>query len=84
MTKFKDEPHLSYSQINTYIMCPLKYRFSYVEKIERDFTPAALPFGGAMHEVLAAYYISVKNAGIAPGSDWWIASDNDHSKIVDI
>lgn len=69
MNTFKDEPHLSYSQLNTYLMCPLKYRFAYIEQLEQDFTPVSLPFGGAIHEVLAAYYRSLKAAGVAPSLD---------------
>jgi putative RecB family exonuclease len=73
MNTFKNEPHLSYSQLNTYIMCPLKYQFAYIDKITQDFVPAALPFGGSIHEVLAAYYRSLKDAGIAPALDDLIA-----------
>ncbi len=50
--------HLSYSQINTYLTCPLRYRFQYVELIPPAFTPAALTFGSALHEAVAAYYMS--------------------------
>ncbi len=26
-----EKPHLSYSQINTYLTCPLKYKFHYID-----------------------------------------------------
>ena len=48
--------HLSYSQINYYLACPLKYRFAYVEQTEPEFTPASLVFGSAIHEAVGAYY----------------------------
>jgi putative RecB family exonuclease len=48
--------HLSYSQITCYLACPLKYRFSYVEHIPPEFTPASLAFGSAVHEAVAAYH----------------------------
>jgi putative RecB family exonuclease len=48
--------HLSYSQINCYVACPLKYRFAYVDQIPPEFTPASLAFGSAVHEAVAAYH----------------------------
>lgn len=51
-----DTKHLSYSQINCYLACPLKYRFSYVEQIPPAFIPASLAFGSAIHEAVAAFY----------------------------
>ena len=41
--------HLSYSQINTYLTCPLRYRLQYVEQIPAAFVPAALAFGSGIH-----------------------------------
>ena len=58
-----ENPHISFSQINTYMMCPLKYRFIYVDEVDPDFTPSALPFGSAIHEALAYYYRHLKNNG---------------------
>lgn len=58
---FRDEPHLSYSQITLYMNCPLRYRFQYVDQLPADFTAAALPFGGAFHETLAHFYRGIKN-----------------------
>lgn len=44
------EPRLiSISQVQTYLACPLKYRFQYVEKIPKSFRPAALAFGSSVH-----------------------------------
>src|ERR1700741_2247541 len=40
---------LSISQVQTYLACPLKYRFQYVEKIPKSFRPAALAFGSSVH-----------------------------------
>ncbi len=49
---------LSYSQINTYLTCPLRYKLHYVDLIPPAFTSAALVFGSAVHEAVAAYYQS--------------------------
>lgn len=50
--------HLSYSQINCYLSCPLQYRFKYIDKIPPAFTTAALTFGSAIHEAVAAFHQS--------------------------
>ena len=54
----QDKPHLSYSQISTYCMCPLKYRFHYIDRIEPPFTAAPLAFGSAIHEGVGAFHQS--------------------------
>ncbi|MGD9676068.1 MAG: RecB family exonuclease [Candidatus Bipolaricaulia bacterium] len=39
----------SLSQVNTYLGCPLKYRFQYVDKIPRPWRAAAMAFGTSVH-----------------------------------
>jgi hypothetical protein len=41
----REEPHLSYSQISSYMQCSLKYRSSYIDRLEPEFTPSALHYG---------------------------------------
>jgi putative RecB family exonuclease len=48
--------HLSYSQISTYMMCGLRYRFQYVDLIPPAFTASSLVFGQAIHEAVGAFY----------------------------
>ena len=48
--------HFSYSQLNTYLTCPLRYRLQYVELIPPAFTASALAFGSAVHEAVAAFH----------------------------
>jgi DNA helicase-2/ATP-dependent DNA helicase PcrA len=52
--------YLSYSQINTFQICPLHYKLRYILKVP---TPpsAALSFGSTMHEVMNDFYTSVKS-----------------------
>lgn len=50
----KQEP-LSYSRVNTYMTCPLKFRFAYVDREKPDFTTSALVFGSAMHSSIQAF-----------------------------
>lgn len=50
--------HLSYSQMSTYLTCPLRYKFHYVDLIQPAFTTAALVFGSSVHRAAAAHYES--------------------------
>src|SRR5215813_11069920 len=60
LLKEKDElalpnrtPHLSYSRINRYLLCPEQYRFYYIEKLRLKFPSANLVFGQVVHQSLA-------------------------------
>jgi len=46
---------LSYSQMNTYEFCPLKYKYQYVLKIPTG-AHAATSFGSSVHNTLHAFY----------------------------
>ncbi|MGO9566594.1 MAG: RecB family exonuclease [Desulfomonilaceae bacterium] len=54
----QEKPHLSYSQINCYMTCPLKYRYNYIDKIEPPFVSSALVFGSCIHEAVGSFYQS--------------------------
>lgn len=45
--------HLSCTQMNLYLQCPLKYKFLYLDKLEKPFKPSGLAFGGSVHAALA-------------------------------
>jgi putative RecB family exonuclease len=62
MNTARDHDHISYSQINTYATCPLKYRFNYIDGLEPEFTSSALVFGSAMHAGIQAYLQSILEA----------------------
>ena len=54
LAQLKEQPHYSYSALNTYInTCQLLYYYRYIEKAEAERTPVALPFGSAFHSVLS-------------------------------
>ncbi len=57
-----DHDHLSYSQINCYLTCPLKYRFHYIYGLEEEFTSSALIFGAGIHSGIQAYLQSMLEA----------------------
>ena len=49
----KKMPHWSYSAFNTYLTCPMRYYFRYVEHAEVERTSVSIPFGRAFHAVLS-------------------------------
>jgi len=55
--------HFSYSQLNTYIICPMKYYFQYVVGVGWETKPAALIFGKAIHKAAETYYVNLKENG---------------------
>ena len=44
--------HLSASQINLYLMCSLKYRFQYIDRLPKPFKSSGLVFGSVIHSSL--------------------------------
>jgi CRISPR/Cas system-associated exonuclease Cas4 (RecB family) len=46
--------HLSYSSINTYLMCPRSWKYHYLDKTQVK-TSASLIFGSAFHGAIEAY-----------------------------
>ncbi|MBU0569694.1 ATP-dependent helicase, partial [Patescibacteria group bacterium] len=52
--------YLSYSQIQTFQICPLHYKLKYILKVPTAPT-APLSFGISIHEALNDFYLAVKN-----------------------
>jgi len=42
--------------MNLYLLCSLKYRFQYLDELEKPFRSSALAFGSAFHAALAWYH----------------------------
>ena len=55
--------HLSFSQLNTYLMCPMKYAHQYVYGTPWETKPAALAFGKAIHKAAEVYYRILMETG---------------------
>ena len=49
----RETPHWSYSAFQTYLSCPRRYKFRYLEHAEVERTPVSIPFGRAFHAVLS-------------------------------
>ena len=55
--------HVSYSQIYTYLLCPMKYAHNYVWSTPPESRPLALIYGKAIHHGVEGYYNCVKETG---------------------
>jgi len=55
--------HFSYSQLNTYLICPGKYGHQYVWATPYETKPVALIFGKSIHKPAEIYYVSLKKTG---------------------
>ena len=51
--ELKANPHWSYSAFQTFLTCPLKYQFRYIDKVEPERTGSCFPFGRAFHAALS-------------------------------
>jgi putative RecB family exonuclease len=59
-------PHISVSQIKTYLRCPRQYEYRYIRRVEPEFIPRPLAFGIAFHGALSRYYLHVRDFGTPP------------------
>ncbi|MFH1701211.1 MAG: PD-(D/E)XK nuclease family protein [Candidatus Zixiibacteriota bacterium] len=60
--------HVSASQINVYLMCPLKYRFAYVDQLPRPFKSIDLALGTAFHAAVEWWH-KHRNNGSSPDAE---------------
>ena len=51
--KLHENPHWSYSAMQCYLTCPLKYKFRYIDNAEPERTGSCFPFGRAFHAALS-------------------------------
>jgi len=63
---FRERLHISYSQISTYLLCPLKFQLQYVVGAQPEFVSVALPLGSAVHEAIALLYQTLRLTGEPP------------------
>lgn len=47
---------ISLSKVQAYLLCPLKYRFQYPDKIPRPFRVSALAFGTSVHAAIEWFH----------------------------
>jgi len=49
-------PYLSWSAVSTYLKCPLKYQYHYLDQLPEEFVSSNLIFGSAIHASLEAFF----------------------------
>ena len=70
------ELHVSVSQVKSWLICSRRYSYRYVRGIEPEHRSPNLVLGSAVHEALAAFYVSV-TAGKVIGVDELVANFTD-------
>ena len=61
--EMESQLHFSYSQLSTFLICPMKYAHSYVWGTPPETKPIALPFGKAIHKGAEIFYRSIMETG---------------------
>ena len=56
--------HVSYSQVYTYLLCPMKYAHNYVFGTLQEHKPVPLIFGRAIHKAAEHYYLCLQDTGV--------------------
>ncbi|MCB1282220.1 MAG: PD-(D/E)XK nuclease family protein, partial [Salinibacterium sp.] len=72
-------PSVSISQVQSYLFCPLKFRFQYVDKLAFPWRPGALAFGTSIHaavewflkELMAGRFPNVRQVQDLFRADWY-------------
>jgi DNA helicase-2/ATP-dependent DNA helicase PcrA len=72
--------YLSYSQLDTFMTCPLQYRYRYILRIPVP-PSAALSFGDTMHKTIRAFYELVKSGAHPTKQDLLRLLDDHWSRI---
>lgn len=53
----RSRPHFSASQLKTFLLCPRRHAYQYLDRVEPEFRPIALAFGTAWHAAVAQYLL---------------------------
>ncbi len=59
-------PHVSVSQLKTFLQCPRKYRYQYIDRLEPAFRPIALAFGTAWHAAIGHHLVHSTGEQVVP------------------
>ena len=69
--------YLSWSQINTFRQCPLKFYYRYVVGLPEEEVPASLAFGGAVHAAIELHFNQLMAGLPAPDLNSLVAQFRD-------
>lgn len=76
--------YLSWSAVSTYLRCPLRYRFRYLDNVPEEFLSANLVFGSAIHAAVEMYFREQLAGGPPPGLDALLATYHESWSQVDV
>ena len=65
--------YVSFSAINAYASCPLRYFFKYVQGLPEHTVSSSLLFGGAIHSALELHFNELMAGGPAPSQEELLA-----------
>ena len=65
---FRTAPTISFTQLDQYLRCSLRYRLIYIDHLQPDFVPAARAFGSGIHVAAASFFRAVAK-GETPAVD---------------
>lgn len=68
-------PHLSFSRIQKYLICPEQYRLHYIEGLRARVEKANLVFGAVTHLALAEYFRQESDAVATFNKEWQALRD---------
>lgn len=71
--RYQRDLHISFTQLDTYLQCPRRYKYQYVIGAEWEHIPAAIPLGKSLHQPVAQYYLAVQRNGAPPSLDELLA-----------
>lgn len=63
------QTHISYSQITTFLMCPMLYAHRYLYKTEQESRSVNMILGSAIHKVAEVFYRSIQESANKP-QEW--------------
>ena len=67
--KLTGRSYLSWSAVSTYLKCPLKYQYRYLDQLPEEFISSNLIFGSALHNCFEAFFREQLSARRALGID---------------
>lgn len=59
LSELRSKPHLSVSQLKSFLVCPRRYRLQYIDRVEASFRSVSLALGSAFHHAVEAHYQNV-------------------------
>lgn len=59
LKELRGSPHISVSQLKTFLSCPRRYRLQYVDRVAPSFRPASLVFGGCFHHAVDVHFLNI-------------------------